>query len=241
RVETAFAYTPAGRLARTVCALIAPADSIEGGAVDDDMPFGSYTVTHMDEGGNPVQALTYSLPDGRVTKSAQWRNTYDSVGRLTSTVRTEWAALCDSVAVVYDVAAERGSAAPDSASRIGRVWMRLAGFFARVKGTLAHDTVAVAVPEAVDSLEDGLREERLLFEWAGKWKCVRREQLAYGPDGELVTEYSYCRPNGSAEWRVVRKVTYEYDGGRVLKAVSSAESANGGGIEAEWERKSLYY
>lgn len=233
RHETAYLYAPSGRLAQTIEADI-PTDAI----VDDDTPFDTYTSTTLDEQGNPAMATLYST-SGAVVSVSRWANSYDSKGRLTSTVRSVAQSdgkftPADSVATAYDVYASRTSVAPDSASIISRAWMRLAGFFGKLHKGAASDSASVA--------DDGAYVvERVSFTWDGRWTPTLKTQRVYDDDAQVVTEYSYQKGGANAEWNLIRKELYSYDGGRVVKIETLAPAAENGRLETIGLRKLHYY
>lgn len=243
--ERALLFSPSGRLASTVEASFSPSDTAYA---DDDLPFALYTVTLIDEGGNPVMAFDYPTEgDGgsRPLRSRQWRNAYDASGRLASSVcyatGSDGAFVRrDSVVVAYDVPSVRPVAAADSVSRIGRVWMRLAGFFSHLRKAAAPDSAA-AGECAADSLPDSPMSERLVYEWDKGWKCTGRELREYDADGRIRVEYSYRITDPADGWRMVRKEVFSYDGTEPAKVEVYAPTADGGRLSLVEVRKSRYY
>ncbi|MGN0029879.1 MAG: hypothetical protein ACI35Q_09170 [Marinilabiliaceae bacterium] len=241
--EKALLYSPSGRLASTVEASFTPSDTAYA---DDDLPFALYTVTLVDEGGNAVMAFDYPTEgDSRPLRSRQWRNAYDASGRLASSVCYETGGdggfvRRDSVAVAYDIPSARSAAAADSVSRIGRVWMRLAGFFSHLRKAAPPDSAAAGVC-AADSLPDSPMTERLVYEWDKEWKCTRRVLREYDGEGRIKVEYSYCMSAPADGWRMVRKEVFLYDGAEPAKAEVYAPAADGGRLSLVEVRKSHYY
>lgn len=243
--EKAMLYSPSGRLASAVEASFSTSDTAYA---DDDMPFALYTVTLVDEGGNAVMAFDYpteGAADSRPLRSRQWRNAYDASGRLASSVCYE---TCgdggfvrrDSVAVAYDIPSARSDAAADSVSRIGRVWMRLAGFFSHLRKAAPPDSAASRVC-AADSLPDSPMTERLAYEWDKGWKCTGRVLREYDGEGRIKVEYSYRMSDPADGWRMVRKEVFSYDGAEPAKVEVYAPAADGGRLSLVEVRKSHYY
>lgn len=243
--EKALLFSPSGRLASTVEASFSPSDTAYA---DDDLPFALYTVTLIDEGGNPVMAFDYpteGAPDSRPLRSRQWRNAYDASGRLASSACYEMSAdggivRRDSVTVAYDIPSARPVAASDSAPRIGRVWMRLAGFFAHLRKAAAPD-FAVSGVCAADSLPDSPMSERLVYEWDKRWRCTGRVLREYDGEGRIKVEYSYRMSDPADGWHMVRKEVSSYDGEHPAKVEVYAPAADGGRLSLVEVRKSRYY
>lgn len=241
--EKALLFSPSGRLASTVEASFSPSDTAYA---DDDMPFALYTATLVDEGGNPVMAFDYPTEGAggsRPLRSRQWRNAYDASGRLASSVCYETGADGGFVrrdSVAYDIPSAKPAAAVDSMSRVGRVWMRLAGFFSHLRKAAAPDS-AVARVCAADSLPDSPMSERLIFEWDGAWKCTVRVLREYDGEGRIKVEYSYRMSTPADGWRMVRKEVFSYDGSELAKVEVYAPAADGGRLSLVDVRKSRYY
>lgn len=241
--EKALLYSPSDRLASTVEASFTPSDTAYA---DDDLPFALYTVSLVDEGGNSVMAFDYPTEgDSRPLRSRQWRNAYDASGRLASSVCYETGGdgdvvRRDSVVVAYDIPSVRSVSAADSVSRIGRVWMRLAGFFSHLRKAAPPDTVAAGVC-ATDSLPDSPMTERLVYEWDKGWKCAKRVLREYDGEGRINVEYSYRMSDPADGWRIVRKDVFSYDGAELAKVEVYAPAADGGRLSLVEVRKSHYY
>lgn len=243
--EKALLFSPSGRLSSTVEASFSPSDTAYA---DDDLPFALYTVTLFDEGGNPVMAFDYpteGAPDSRPLRSRQWRNAYDASGRLASSACYEMSAdggivRRDSVAVAYDIPSARSVAAADSAPRIGRVWMRLAGFFSHLRKAAAPDSAVDGVC-AADSLPDSPMSERLVYEWDKGWKFTGRVLREYDGEGRIKVEYSYRMSAPADGWHMVRKEVFSYDGEDPAKVEVYAPAADGGRPSLVEVRESRYY
>lgn len=245
--ENALLYSPSGRLSSTVEASFSPSDTASAFA-DDDMPFALYAVTLVDEGGSPVMAFDYPTEgDGapRPLRSRQWLNAYDASGRLASSVCYEARGddafvRRDSVTVAYDIPMARPAAAADSVSRIGRVWMRLAGFFSHLRKAAAPDSAAAGLA-APDSLADYPMTERLVYEWNEGWRCAMRVLREYDGDGRVTVEYSYRNDASAGVWRMARKEVFSYDGSELAKVQVYAPAADGGRLALVEERRPHYY
>lgn len=245
RRETAFAYAPSGRLAKTVSAVVLTADSAQS---DDDMPFDTYLQTLMDEAGNPVASFVYDNSESsraEVGRACQWRNTYDAQGRIVASVRSEAAAdglfvRRDSASTAYDIPQPRSAAVADSVTRVGRIWMRLAGFFTNMRKSAEADTIAAGVC-AADSLPDAPMAETIVYEWDGAWRKAVKKQRVYDEEGHLTVEYSYRAHKTGDGWALERKEVYSYEGVRLSEVEVYAPDAESGRLSLVAVRKCHYY
>lgn len=167
----------------------------------------AYTVTILDEKGNPVQEYYHSSAD-TLCGSACFANAYDSHGRLVSSVKTTVSPagayeVQDSTSFAYDMPNmfESDASKSDSASAnvFSRMWMRLAGFFRSDDAKMSAETDSLPTVDWTSCVE------RRTSSSAG---CVK--SLAYyDSDGRLLLEYSYVwSPKGNT-WVMAGKNEYK--------------------------------
>lgn len=174
----------------------------------------------IDEHGHRVMESKFGIgSDGacNLQGSAQYDNTYDANGRLTSTVRIDLAAgRTDSTAYAYDIRNRYQSTAtePDtaaSASRFSKIWMRLSGFFGHTSGRL--DSTSAATPSEIEEKSGDAETsevERMDFGWdGGRWAPRTKEVATFDKDGMPVTVFSYKWDEKANAWAPERKDEYE--------------------------------
>ncbi len=140
------------------------------------------------------------------TDGIQYLNTYDAEGRISSFVRlTTSVGLTDSVAYAYDVANRYAQveAKGDSASGnfIGRIWMRLSGFFASRHS--AADSVAAVAAVADTLVEGGSKSivERVSYVRKGdSWELAERNVGEFDEDGLPVVLTTYIWDSAVGQW-----------------------------------------
>lgn len=247
RHEKAFVYSPSGHVQRTIEAVIAPRDSSYEFDVDD-IPFDSYAVTLLDEAAQPVHELHYELSGDSACESGPsylWRNAYDASGRLASSVRSAVLAdgslvRLDSVAVVYDVVTPPSSHSADSASLVGRVWLRLAGFFGGIRRTATRDA-QLADSAVVGDERMAQMTERLVYRWDGGWQIAEKIKEELDAEGRIAAVYSYQKDVLTPEWRIKKKEVRTYNGAKPERVEVYAPAAEGGRLELVGVGKFHYY